>query len=462
MKTYVVNFTDVNTSPIYVDEQTVDTTSTDLSLFGYIRLKYGEHLQENLLHLLENYACPEDTLDPGNPDLSRSVGNILEAPVMGQFWYNTTTELLNQWVGDRWVPLRSTDDVAANWGGIGDGQQLPRPVSPTTGYVFEYEECIWSVAPAGIETNFTNMRCYTDQLDSTVTMDYEPSGNPGQSIPGVVNYLIIGIRGNKNLGSAPAPTPEVTGTLAVTPTVTPTIDITPTVTPTGTPVATPSPTTTPASSPEVIGLNTRLYTSPSPGDPGGPGPGGVDTQLYSTCEYSGYSLFNPSGRNDTQYTEVQQPYYLSLQDIDGGIGPYTVSFRWVTLGPISGWWNDTGAPVSKFNIAPYMHFEVAYSGGTGATNDYLRTGIDATMLPRMVITPVFNDPQWFSNTYSYNIQYNISGYVLLTDSNGASQRWYVPPLPTDVGGSNEHNDGGWFHTVSYQHIYDCYECTTCR
>lgn len=452
MNTYVVNFTDVTTAPIYIEEQSVDKTSTDASLFGYIRLRYGDELQENLLHLLENYACPEDTLNPGNPDTSVAINDLLTAPVRGQFWYNTTTEILTQWIGDRWVPLRSTDDVAANWGAIGDGLQLPRPVSPVTGYEFEYEECIWSVSPSIFETHFTSMDCRTDQTDSTVTMQYDSVGSG--TLPGVVNYLIIGIRGNKNLGSSPVTPPDVT------PTVTPTINITPTVTPTGTPVSTPTPTTTPAASSDL--LDARLYTAPSPGDLGGAGPGGIDTRLYSTCELGEYSLFNPSGRHNTTYDEVEQTYSVSLQDIAGGIGPYTVNFQWIVLSPISGWWNDDGNPYAKFDIAPHMHFDVKYSGGYGASNQHLRTGVDASMLPKIDITPVFNDPDWFNRNYSYRIQYNISGRIILTDSAGASQSWYVPEFPTQIGGSNNHDPASWTLPVSYEHIYLCSDCTTCR
>ena len=47
MGTYTVNFTDISKEPISVLEQDVDNTSTDISLFGLIRLRYGEELQEN-------------------------------------------------------------------------------------------------------------------------------------------------------------------------------------------------------------------------------------------------------------------------------------------------------------------------------------------------------------------------------------------------------------------------------
>jgi hypothetical protein len=457
MNTYVVNFTDVSTSPISVEEQSVDKTSTDVSLFGYIRLRFGDELQENLLHLLENYACVEDPLNPGNPDTSRAINNLLEAPVRGQFWYNTTAELLNSWVGDRWLPLQTIDDVAANWGSIGDGQQLPRPVSQTTGYVFEYDECIWSVAPSVYESYFTSMDCRADQVDSTVTMEYDTLGSGTH--PGTVNYLIIGIRGNKNLGSSPVIPPDVT------PTVTPTINITPTVTPTGTPVSTPTPTTTPAPSADILGLDTRLYTSPSPGDPGGPGPGGVDTRLYSTCERRIVSyLFSPVGYVDrgTTYDEVQQPYYVSLQNLSGGVPPYTVNFRWVTLSAMGGWWNDSGNPYAKYNLASYMTLVPKYYGGAGADTNYLRTGVDASMLCRMSITPTFNNSSWFDRYTSYRMEYSISGRVILTDSAGNSQDWWIPQTPTEVGGANGHDPVTWVHPVSYGHYRHCEECLGCH
>jgi hypothetical protein len=458
MTTYVVHFTDVNATPISVYEQSVDDTSTDISIFGYIRLSYGEALQENLLHVLENFACPEDPLVPGIPDLATTYGNLLQNPTRGQFWYNSTARSINYWTGTNWVPMRGGEDVAANWGTIGHGEQLPRPISPTTGYEFDYDECIWSVAPANYEASFSGMNCSTDN-QARVTMEYSFT-NTGELFYGsVVNYLIIGIKGNKNLGyngidppqiSGVTPTPTPTpGGLTPTPSFTPTINVTRSVTPTATSTPAITPTFTPTPSPFILGLNTRLYTSPSPGDPGGVGPGGIDTQLYGTC-----------GPTIT-YNQVEQSYFISLQNIEGGTGPYMVSFRWITVTPDLSWYEgDTVA--QRTNLWPDMTLTAKYYGGTGTVDNYQRTGVDGTMYPRMEIKPVFKNSVTFNPALSYFINYHIQGYVLLTDAYGQSKQWWIPRYPTEVGGSDINDPVTWVHSVSYSHHANCYDCATCR
>ena len=222
MANYQVDFTDIRTSPIAISEGDINNTSTDVTLFGRIRLEYGELLNESLLHLLENFACPEEPTLPGTPALDDALDDLLANPTTGQFWYNSTTGVLNAWDGSFWVPFRTVDDIAANWGSIGHGEQLPKPVSQTTGHEFDYDECIWSVSPALYEGGFTAMSCGTDAA-ATVTMEYRLKGD-GTKLNGVANYLIIGIKGNSNLGlptqppglpgESPTPTPTVTPTIS--------------------------------------------------------------------------------------------------------------------------------------------------------------------------------------------------------------------------------------------------------
>lgn len=250
MTTYTVDFTNISLEPIQILEGTVDVTSTDVALFGRIRLEYGELLNEDLLHILENFSCPEDAGNPGNPDLTQTIDELLSSPVIGQLWHNSTTGVIYYWTGVYWLPLRRGEDIAANWGVIAHGQQLPLPVSPTTGYVFSYDECIWSVAPAAYDGQPSIVNCTSDPTDSTVTMQYTLSGGGG-TIDGYVNYLIIGIRNNTNAGAGVTVTPTPTATTGLTPTPTPTPSTTPASTPAATPTPTPTagPTPTPTSSP---------------------------------------------------------------------------------------------------------------------------------------------------------------------------------------------------------------------
>jgi hypothetical protein len=456
VNSYEVNFTDVNTSPIYVLEQAVDNTSIDISLFGLIRLSYGEELQENLLHLLENFSCPEDEILPNTPDLSISHNNLLENPIKGQFWHNSTNGTLYHYDGIYWIPIRGLEDVGANWGSIGHGQQLPRPVSPTTGYVFPYEECIWSVSPAAYDGSFQGMNCYTE-VDSRVIMEYRLTGDTFP-LPGIVNYLIIGIKGNNNLGHmivpppiegiTPTPTPTI-GAITPTPSVTPTINVTPSNTPTVTPTKTVTPTPSPTQSSAPLGISTRLYTSPSPGDPGGVGPGGVETRLENTC--------GPL----VTLSEVEKSYFISLQGLSGGTPPYTVSFRWIY---INGPWGRLFLPNDGQQYAlPNMTIKRSYSGGTIGGSSYERTNLIPGNIPNIKLQLKFDDPNLFTPTREYQIHYSIQGRIILWDSLGNSRTWWIPINPTPIGGSNITTDPGaiLYHTLNWTHYYDCSNCPDC-
>ena len=90
---YQINFTDsVNKGFIQVDDNTVNT-ETSLSLPGRTKSDYGAIINENLLHLLENFA---NNNPPANP-------------VEGQLWYDTTVgvDQLKVYDGAQWVSASS-------------------------------------------------------------------------------------------------------------------------------------------------------------------------------------------------------------------------------------------------------------------------------------------------------------------------------------------------------------------
>jgi hypothetical protein len=242
MADYTVNKTDTIEVPIDVQEKRVDTSSLDVALFGKIRLEYGERLNEDLLNILENFACVEKTsVTPIVPDLDQTSNTQLSNPTIGQFWYNSTRELIFFWTGEEWTQTQVREDVAANWGQIMDGQQVPRPVSAVTGYTFPYDECIWSVAPSVLVGKIGYMVCTTD-ANATLTMRYRLSGT-SNIVSGQANYLIIGMRnGGTNTGPFLTP-PAITPTATVTPSITMTASVTPT--PANSQTPTPAVTTTP-------------------------------------------------------------------------------------------------------------------------------------------------------------------------------------------------------------------------
>jgi len=87
---YTVNYSDTGTPSIILNDGTTDT-STSLVLIGKNVTQFGEYLNENLLHLLENFASGTE---PSNP-------------TDGQLWYNTTDSQLYLYDNGVWYPIGS-------------------------------------------------------------------------------------------------------------------------------------------------------------------------------------------------------------------------------------------------------------------------------------------------------------------------------------------------------------------
>lgn len=198
MTTYNINYTNPLKPPITVEEKGINTDFS-VAFPGRIKLEWGEEVNENLLRLLENFAVQSASADPDSPDVGQSLG-ILQNAVEGQLWFNKSNNRLYSYDGTRWVPYaKKGQQYAANWGQVVNGEQLPLPVSPD-GYVFSYDECIWSVSPFFYLTGFTQVQCSSDSSNSLVTMVYDDPF--GSTVEGTANYLIIGIQRNNNLGSS--------------------------------------------------------------------------------------------------------------------------------------------------------------------------------------------------------------------------------------------------------------------
>ena len=140
---YIVKFTDKSKTPVTVFENNIDTISTDIALPGRKKLEYGQDLNANFLHLLENFACPEQpNFLPTSPDFTKisdkdSQGRkLLSNPIEGQLWFNTTQETLFVFDGADWLALGMAGDIAANWGVIADGETIPQPKNKS-GYIFD-------------------------------------------------------------------------------------------------------------------------------------------------------------------------------------------------------------------------------------------------------------------------------------------------------------------------------------
>lgn len=118
---YTINWSDGSLkAPFTLNGGTVNTTSTSLALTGKSSNNWGEHLQENLLHLLENFA---------------SSGAVPTNPTIGQIWYNHIDHSLQvNTGGSNWDGLAKHRTGYTSIIPVGGTAQDPQtPIESTTG-----------------------------------------------------------------------------------------------------------------------------------------------------------------------------------------------------------------------------------------------------------------------------------------------------------------------------------------
>ena len=102
MTDYNVKHTDRYQGSITVPETETNTTDLDVTLFGRINPEYGEALNQDLLNILENFACPEAEgaadYTVAVPDTTQTESGRLSNPTIGQLWYNSTRDMVYHWV----------------------------------------------------------------------------------------------------------------------------------------------------------------------------------------------------------------------------------------------------------------------------------------------------------------------------------------------------------------------------
>jgi len=112
---YSINYTDTNEpgfiiNPNQIDGSTGSNSNSSLILHGTGRLKYGEALNENLLHLLENFASPERAMPLvsaiQNADNNGSVGTHFVS-----YFGDTTSDFISGFIFD----------IGGSTGSINDG-----------------------------------------------------------------------------------------------------------------------------------------------------------------------------------------------------------------------------------------------------------------------------------------------------------------------------------------------------
>ena len=88
---YTINNT-FGTTLVTLADGTINTTTTDLALFGKGYAGFGERLNENLVKLLENFA---NTSAPSNK-------------IKGQLWYDSLNNQIKVWNGSKFKPVGSS------------------------------------------------------------------------------------------------------------------------------------------------------------------------------------------------------------------------------------------------------------------------------------------------------------------------------------------------------------------
>ncbi len=319
---YIINPTDKSKIPISIQDNTIDI-SNDITLFGRSEQKWGDVLQEDLLHILENFAS-NGTLQ-NTPDFTNIIPPLLTKPRMGQYWFNKTTKTLNFYDGVIWNKIANENIIAANWGVIQDGATLPLPIR--SGISYTYQDCVWIVGPYNYPQEINSLNCSID-INAKVTMQYVYKTDPTNTIhSGYANYLIIAIKDNINyLLPQITPTPSISPTPSIFPTPSPSLSIgisqlptqTPTPTPTRTPIQSPTPTPSPSLSP---------YSTPppTPTTTPTPSPNFITSATLSSTVAIGSCIYpHPSSGTCTASANL-----ITITAV-GGIGPYIVTAEYVS------------------------------------------------------------------------------------------------------------------------------------
>ena len=94
---YKINNT-FGTLLVTLPDGTIDTATTDLTLFGKGYAGFGERLNENFVKVLENF---NNTTAPVNK-------------IQGQLWFDQTNKQINVYTGAKWKPVGSTTNSATS------------------------------------------------------------------------------------------------------------------------------------------------------------------------------------------------------------------------------------------------------------------------------------------------------------------------------------------------------------
>jgi len=180
---YKINNT-FGTLLITLADGTIDTATTDLTLFGKGYAGFGEKLNENFVKVLENF---NNTSAPGNKQ-------------QGQLWFDKTNKQINVYTGDKWKPVGSTTNSTTSPTNAVQGDLW---FDTTNLQLYVYNGSVWvligptSVAGSGVtqvitETVLDNTGVYRSIL-KLVTQD---------TVVGVISNLAFTPSSSDTVGAA--------------------------------------------------------------------------------------------------------------------------------------------------------------------------------------------------------------------------------------------------------------------
>lgn len=122
---YIINRTD-GTKILALKDGTIDVSTTDLALFGKGYAGFGEKLNENFVHLLENFA---NTKAPTKK-------------LKGQIWYDTLTNQIKVWNGTTFKPVGSSTVANTQPTGVNAGDMW---YDSTNNQLYVYSGATWQL-----------------------------------------------------------------------------------------------------------------------------------------------------------------------------------------------------------------------------------------------------------------------------------------------------------------------------
>lgn len=204
---YKVKHTDATLLDIDIPKRIFIDDLVDITLIGKRTLEYGQELNENVLHLLEHFACPSLGSDELLPDPDEKLENVLNNPILGQMWYNTTERCLCVWTGMRWEKFTRYGDISGNSGFMFDGEYIPIPYNKH-GVKTSIENCSINISPMFFNAAPLEYSCFIES-DGKLNCKYSNSISGGE----VSTYASYVILCDSSSDLPPDITPTITPTL---------------------------------------------------------------------------------------------------------------------------------------------------------------------------------------------------------------------------------------------------------